>query len=91
MDGGVTLMFPHSGYFDLHPQFGSTRYQGVTVNGVAGSYNPAFNDSHGTHVGGTIAAGRDGSVGGTNNFHGVAFTANVVVGNTGKTDAVLFG
>lgn len=88
---GVRVGMVDSGYFDLHPQFGSTRYQGVTVNGVAGSYNPAFNDSHGTHVGGTIAAGRDGSVGGVSNFHGVAFNANVVVGNTGKTDAVLFG
>lgn len=88
---GVRVGMVDSGYFDLHPQLGSTRYQGVTVNGVAGSYNPAFNDTHGTHVGGTIAAGRDGSIGGTNNFHGVAFNANVVVGNTGKTDAVLFG
>ena len=88
---GVRVGMVDSGFFDGHPQFGSTRYQGVTVNGVAGSYNPAFNDSHGTHVGGTIAAGRDGSIGGANNFHGVAFNASVYAGNTGKTDGVLFG
>ena len=52
--------------------------------------NQAYNDSHGTHVAGTIAGARDGDPASTN-FHGVAFNANVYVGNTRKTDAVLFG
>lgn len=87
---GIKVGMVDSGFFDLHPQLSSTRYQGVTVNGIAGSYNQAYNDSHGTHVAGTIAGARDGDAASTN-FHGVAFNANVYVGNTHKTDAVLFG
>ncbi len=88
---GMKLGMVDSGYFSAHPQLDPLRYSGVTVNGISGAYNPAYNDRHGTHVAGTIAAGRDGSIGGTSNFHGVAFNSQVVVGNTAKTDGVLFG
>lgn len=74
-----------SGYYDAHSQLSASRYSGLTVGGIAGAYNPAHNDSHGTHVAGTLAAARDGGNAATN-FHGVAFDANVVAGNTGKTD-----
>lgn len=79
-----------SGYYDQHPQLPASRYQGVTVNGIAGAFNPAYNDRHGTHVTGTVAAARDGDAAATN-FHGVAFNANLYVGNTHKTDGVFFG
>lgn len=88
---GIKVGMVDSGYFDLHPQLTASRYHGVTVNGIAGAYNPANNDRHGTHVSGTIAASRDGSIGGGDNFHGVAFNADLYVGNTHKTDGVLFG
>jgi subtilase-type serine protease len=88
---GVKVGAVDSGYFAAHPQFTPSRYTGVTVSGVAGAYNQTYNDTHGTHVTGTIGAARDGSVGGTSNFHGVAFNASLYVGNTGKTDGVLYG
>lgn len=80
-----------SGYLATHPQLDPNRYTGVLVNGVPGAWNGSYNDGHGTHVSGTVGASRDGSIGGTNNFHGVAFNANVFMGNTGKTDGVLYG
>jgi subtilase-type serine protease len=88
---GVTVGVVDSGYFASHPQLPASRYSGLTVDGIDGPYNQAYNDTHGTHVVGTIAGARDGSVGGTSNFHGVAFNANVLVGNTHKTDGVLYG
>ncbi|MEV7238617.1 S8 family serine peptidase [Streptomyces sp. NPDC051020] len=74
----------------------SVEAQGGQTGPTPGFYNPAFNDSHGTHVSGTIGASRDG-VGETQpagqdaNMHGVAFNSNVYTGNTGKTDGVLYG
>ena len=44
-----------SGYYDAHSQLSASRYSGLTVGGIAGAYNPAHNDSHGTHVAGTLA------------------------------------
>ena len=44
------------------------------------------NDSHGTHVAGTIVAKRDGT-----EFHGVSFGSKLVVGNTGGTDNSTYG
>jgi subtilase-type serine protease len=79
-----------SGFFDLHAELSPLRFSGVAVSGVPGAYNPAYNDTHGTHVVGTIAAARDGGAAVTN-FHGVAFNAQVLVGNTRRTDSVLFG
>ncbi|WP_053226291.1 S8 family peptidase [Solirubrobacter soli] len=74
------------------------RYHAVVAQGgdtgpTSGYYNQLFNDLHGTHVTGTIGASRDG-VGETTpaeNMHGVAFNADLYVGNTGKTDGVLYG
>ncbi|MCX2862718.1 S8 family serine peptidase [Paucibacter sp. PLA-PC-4] len=88
---GIKVGMVDSGYFTAHPQLDSTRYHAVTVNGISGAWSSSYNDTHGTHVSGTIAASRDGSLGGSSNFHGVAFNASLYVGNTHKTDSVLFG
>ena len=70
--------------------------QGGQTGPTPGFYDPAFNDSHGTHVSGTVGASRDG-VGETQpggpeaNMHGVAFNSNVYLGNTHKTDGVFYG
>jgi hypothetical protein len=61
-----------------------------------GEYNQAFNDSHGTHVSGTVGASREGvgqdrPTGRIANMHGVAFNADLYNGNTHKTDGVLYG
>ena len=52
---------------------------------VDGTLNPN-NDSHGTHVAGTMGASRDGI-----GMHGVAYNAQIYVGNTNKNDSFLFG
>src|SRR5215218_1149705 len=70
--------------------------QGGNTGPTGGFYDPAFNDTHGTHVSGTVGASRDG-VGETQpagpiaNMHGVAFNADVYIGNTHKTDGVFYG
>ena len=79
-----------SGYFTPHSQFSPSRYSGVDVGAISGVCNSAYDDRHGTHVVGTISANRDGGTA-PENVHGVAFTAKVAVGNTGKTDGVLLG
>lgn len=53
---------------------------------VTGDWMAGVNDSHGTHVTGSVGASRDGS-----EFHGVAYGANVIVGNTGATDSNNYG
>lgn len=53
---------------------------------VKGDYTLGLNDAHGTQVTGVIGAERNGEYG-----HGVAFKANVVVGNTGATDNNNYG
>lgn len=53
---------------------------------VTGDWMLGVNDSHGTHVTGTVGGNRDGS-----EFHGVAFDAQVTVGNTGATDSNNYG
>jgi autotransporter-associated beta strand protein len=74
----------------------SVEAQGGQTGPTPGFYDPAFNDSHGTHVSGTVGASRDG-VGETQpsgpeaNMHGVAFNSNVYLGNTHKTDGVFYG
>ena len=77
-------------------RFFSVQAQGGETGPTPGFYDPAFNDSHGTHVSGTVGASRDG-VGETQpdgpeaNMHGVAFNADVYLGNTHKTDGVFYG
>ncbi|HEV7931733.1 MAG TPA: S8 family serine peptidase [Actinomadura sp.] len=107
---GTNIGIVDSGFFAGHVrEHGSLdtnyaipdRYFSVTAQGgetgpTPGFYDPAFNDSHGTHVSGTVGASRDG-VGETQpggpeaNMHGVAFNGNVYVGNTHKTDGVFYG
>ena len=53
---------------------------------VTGNWIEGVNDSHGTHVTGTVGGNRDG-----NQFHGVAWGADIVVGNTGATDDNNYG
>ncbi|PQP04122.1 autotransporter outer membrane beta-barrel domain-containing protein [Pseudomonas frederiksbergensis] len=91
---GVKIGALDSGFDSSHPEFAADRYHAVTASGsyidgsafsVDGTLN-TNNDSHGTHVTGTMGASRDGS--GT---HGVAFNAQIYVGNTNKNDSFLFG
>jgi len=51
-----------------------------------GSWMRGVNDAHGTHVGGTMAASRDGS-----RMHGVAFGAQLYSANTGGNDGMTYG
>lgn len=53
---------------------------------IDGNWISGTNDSHGTHVTGSVGANRDGS-----EFHGVAWGADVWVGNTGGTDDTNYG
>ncbi len=91
---GVKIGALDSGFDSSHPEFAADRYHAVTASGsyvdgsafnVDGTLN-ANNDSHGTHVTGTMGASRDGS-----GMHGVAFNAQIYVGNTNKNDSFLFG
>ena len=69
--------------------------QGGNTGPTNGFTDPAFNDTHGTHVSGTIAASRDGlgepTQPTTSNMHGVAFDIDLYAGNTHKTDGALYG
>ena len=61
--------------------------ESVTESGtIDGNWIAGTNDSHGTHVTGSVGANRDGS-----EFHGVAWGADVWVGNTGGTDDTNYG
>lgn len=53
---------------------------------VTGQWIQGVNDGHGTHVTGTVGANRDGT-----GMHGVAWGADVYVGNTGATDGNNYG
>lgn len=53
---------------------------------IDGNWIAGTNDSHGTHVTGSVGANRDGS-----KFHGVAWGSDVWVGNTGGTDSTNYG
>lgn len=87
---GVPIGEVASGYDAAHSQLSARRYSGLAVDGIAGPYVPAYNDSHGTHVAGTLDSSRIGGSAVTS-FHGVAPNANGVFGNNGKTDDVLYG
>jgi subtilase-type serine protease len=82
--------------YTVGDRYFSVEAQGGETGPTPGFYDPAFNDSHGTHVSGTVGASRDG-VGETTpagpeaNMHGVAFNSDVYVGNTHKTDGVFYG
>ena len=54
--------------------------------GIDGGWHKGINDAHGTHVGGTMAASRNGE-----EMHGVAFGANLYSANTGGTDNMTYG
>lgn len=53
---------------------------------VTGDWMLGYNDAHGTHVT-SVAAGNRNGIG----SHGVAFDANVAVGNTGGSDNMNYG
>ncbi|MGY2288329.1 autotransporter serine peptidase EprS [Pseudomonas sp. SDO528_S397] len=82
---GVKIGALDSGFDPNHPEASKDRYHAVSASGITGALNPN-NDSHGTHVTGTMGAARDG-VG----MHGVAYNAQVYVGNTNANDSFLFG
>ncbi|WP_332762970.1 autotransporter domain-containing protein [Pseudomonas koreensis] len=91
---GVKIGALDSGFDAVHPEFTRDRYHPLLASGtyldgsafnVDGTLNPN-NDSHGTHVVGTMGAARDGS-----GMHGVAYNAQIYVGNTNKNDSFLFG
>jgi subtilase-type serine protease len=88
-----------SGFYNTHYEFSPTsRFHAVFAkdpnapadpnnpNGISGNWINGVNDSHGTKVTGVISAARDGT-----GMHGVAFDADIYVGNTNATDALLFG
>jgi len=77
-------------------RFFSVEAQGGDTGPTSGFYIQALNDTHGTHVSGTIGASRDGvgetqPTGPVANMHGVAFNVNLYSGNTAKTDGVFYG
>ena len=82
--------------YAIGDRYFSVEARGGDTGPTPGFYDPAFNDTHGTHVSGTVGASRDG-VGETQpggpeaNMHGVAFNTDVYVGNTHKTDGVFYG
>ncbi|MEF9995094.1 MAG: S8 family serine peptidase, partial [Burkholderiaceae bacterium] len=53
---------------------------------VNGEWIKDVNDSHGTHVTGSVGGNRDGG-----GFHGVAWGSDIYVGNTGATDNNNYG
>jgi subtilase-type serine protease len=108
--GGMNIGIVDSGTFAGHvrehgsldtnyaigDRYFSVQAQGGETGPTPGFYNQAFNDTHGTHVSGTVGASRDGvgetqPAGSAANMHGVAFNSDVYVGNTGKTDGVFYG
>ncbi|OLF53711.1 autotransporter serine protease [Pseudomonas chlororaphis] len=85
LDSGFDASHPEASPGRFHPVTASGSYVDGTLFSVSGVLN-GNNDSHGTHVTGTMGAARDG-VG----MHGVAFNAQVYVGNTNNNDSFLFG
>ncbi|WP_426506808.1 autotransporter outer membrane beta-barrel domain-containing protein [Serratia proteamaculans] len=91
---GVKIGILDSGFDSTHPEFDPSRFHSVTASGtyidgsifsVSGLKNDN-NDSHGTKVSGVIGASRDGT-----GMHGVAYGADIFVGNTNQNDSFLFG
>ena len=92
---GMNIGIADSGYLHTHPEFSPTRVFPVTNDGgttgpTPAYYNSSYNNSHGTHVSGTVGAARDGGTA-TANMHGVAFNADLYEIQHHKTDGVLYG
>ncbi|MFJ2380159.1 autotransporter serine peptidase EprS [Pseudomonas protegens] len=85
LDSGFDAAHAEASSLRFHPVIASGNYQDGSGFQVSGVLN-ANNDTHGTHVTGTMGAARDG-----NGMHGVAFNAQVYVGNTNGNDSMLFG
>ena len=64
--------------------------KGEEFNLPTSDWAMGLNDSHGTHVAGTIVGKRDGVESDTN-FQGISFGSTLVVGNTGGTDNSTYG
>ena len=81
--GSTGDRYPQDNKNKGHYEEGGSATESGTIDGnwIAGT-----NDSHGTHVTGSVGANRDGS-----EFHGVAWGADVWVGNTGGTDSTNYG
>ncbi|WP_265694431.1 autotransporter Pta [Providencia rustigianii] len=69
-----------------YPQEMGGNYEKDQPFDVDGNWIKGVNDTHGTHVTGTVGANRDG-----NGMHGVAWGSDVYVGNTGATDSNNYG
>lgn len=69
-----------------YPQEMGGHYEKGQVFDVDGNWIKGVNDTHGTHVTGTVGANRDG-----NGMHGVAWGADIYLGNTGATDSNNYG
>ncbi|MBG3019305.1 autotransporter Pta [Proteus mirabilis] len=69
-----------------YPQEMGGHYEKGQAFDVDGGWIKGVNDTHGTHVTGTVGANRDG-----NGMHGVAWGSDVYLGNTGATDSNNYG
>lgn len=78
----ITTIYPGQ---DVSINEGQPFTKGETFE-VTGDWMLGVNDTHGTHVTGTVGANRDGS-----EMHGVSWGSNIIVGNTGATDNNNYG
>lgn len=78
--------YPQSTGLDGEDQEAGLPYEEGQKFDVTGNWTEGVNDTHGTHVTGTVGANRDG-----NEFHGVAWGSDIIVGNTGATDSNNYG
>ncbi len=69
-----------------YPQEMGGNYTEGQAFDLDGNWIKGVNDTHGTHVTGTVGANRDGA-----GMHGVAWGADVYLGNTGATDSNNYG
>ena len=66
--------------------FGNGGYKEGEAFDIDGNFIGHLNDTHGTHVTGTVGANRDGS-----EFHGVAWGSQIWAANSGGTDNTNYG
>ena len=83
---GTTGNRYQTGVSGIGDVFGNGDYTEGEQFETDGNWVGHVNDTHGTHVAGTIGANRDGS-----EFHGVAWGSDLYVGNTGGTDNTNYG